>query len=483
MWRRLSLTALLVLVAPLSAAVAATPLCHFAVSAAGEPRELALEVTARCAESVSLLAFASADRAYVSDVRNLAGEPAAATDRGWHTGEGGLRYTVDLTARVQDNRDARDMALTADTLVAPLHTWLGRPWPANPDAALHVTFRMPSELNALHALTPLPSDRDGTFTLNTSGLSFAGYAAFSTRLAQTVTVPGRDGATVPILVHAAAADFALGEPVLANWVRYFANVSAAYWQGFPVDRLLVVILPGGPGDSVTFGRVRGGGGATLQVVAGRNVDLETLYRRDWILTHELLHLAQPFLPRDGVWLMEGMATYIEPLLRHLTGLYGADQVWAEWLRGMPTGAAGLNLHGLNRGNPYWTGALALFATHVAIIQQSNDEKSIADCLRAGLSRTGNATMRAETRQLVHACDTAVGMSVLADFVTNYKEPAEFNLPDLWKRLGIRRENDAVLYSQNFAAAELRRSILSPPPGFHVPKLPAEAAAILGIPIH
>lgn len=483
MWRWLNLTALLLLLAPMSAAVAAAPLCHFAVTAAGEPRDLALEVTARCAESVSILAFPSADRAHVRDVRDLAGEAAAATDRGWRMGRGGLRYTVDLTARVQDGRGNRDLALTADTLVAPLHTWLATPWPAKPDAALHVTFRMPSELNALHALTPLTDGQDDTFTLDTSGLSFAGYAAFSTRPAQTATVPGRDGATVPILVHAAAADFALGEAVLANWVGYFASVSAAYWQGFPVGRLLVVILPDGPGDSVTFGRVRGGGGATLQVVAGRNVNLETLYRRDWILTHELLHLAQPFLPRDGVWLMEGMATYIEPLLRHFTGLYGADQVWAEWLRGMPTGSMGLNLQGLSRGNPYWTGALALLATHVAILQHSDGSRSIADCLRAGLSRTGNATMRAETRQLIHACDTAVGMSVLADFMTNYKESAEFNLPDLWKQLGIRRENDTVLYSENFAAAELRRSILSPPPGFHIPELPAEAAAILGIPIH
>ena len=485
MWPRLSVASLLAaltLPAPLPAAAAAPPLCRYTVAATGEPGDLELDVTAECTASISALTFASADRAHVRDVRDLAGNPAAEAGRGWHTNGGGLRYTVDLAQRVQAGRGSRDTVLTEDTLVAPLHTWLGRPVPARAESSLQVTIRTPAGLQALHALTPLPGGGADTFTLDTGGLSFAGYSAFSTRPAAIVTVPGRDGNAVPILVHAATSGFALGETALANWVRYFAEVSAAYWQGFPVSRLLVLVLPGGAGDNVSFGRVRSGGGATLQVVVGRNASLETLYRQDWILTHELLHLAQPFLPRDGVWLMEGMATYVEPLLRHYTGLYSADQVWAEWLRGMSTGAIGLSTQGLSRGNPYWTGALAFLATHVAIVQHSDSAKSIADCLRAALSAAGNATVRAETTQLIHACDAAIGMSALADFVQKHEKPAEFNLSLIWDALGIQADHDAIIYEHNLSAKALRQSILTSPPGFQKPELPPEVATILGIPI-
>jgi len=34
-------------------------------------------------------------------------------------------------------------------------------------------------------------------------------------------------------------------------------------------------------------------------------------RRDWVLVHEMIHLALPNLERRHVWLAEGTATYVE----------------------------------------------------------------------------------------------------------------------------------------------------------------------------
>jgi hypothetical protein len=482
-----TLTCLLVQVAPATAGDTAAgvtggapPLCEFAVAATGDPENLVLEVRASCAPSVHELAFAADDRPFIRSPRGPGGQPAPATEQGWSTSGGGLHCTVDLAARVRDGRRDRDTALTADTIMAPLDAWLGMPVPASSDAILHVAVAAPPTLHVMHAMQSAVRAGESVYALTVDDLSFAGYSVFSSRPAQRQTLAGRSGQDATILVHTAASDFAVGEAALGEWVRYFAALSAAYWQGFPVDHLLLEILPNGAEDSVVFGRVRGGGGATLQVVVGRDASLETLYRRDWILTHELLHLAQPHLPRDGSWLMEGMATFIEPQLRHFAGLYSADQVWTEWLGGMPTGALGLNRDGLRRGNPYWSGAVALLSAAKAIVEQSGGNRSIADCLRGGLAMVGNATQRGRTDEVIQACDQSTGTLVLADFYRRHVGPAEFNLPQLWQHLGMSRCNGSIVYDGSTAMANLRRSILSPPRGFKAPSLAPNVARSLGI---
>ncbi|MCA8927311.1 MAG: hypothetical protein KDC18_04525 [Alphaproteobacteria bacterium] len=481
------LTALaLALAAPAIAMAAETvataaPACTYSVTAKGKPANLSLDIEAECRPDIAELDFAPEDRAAVDRVRTLDGRPAEPTSYGWRTGAGGLRYTVDLSRRVRAGGESRDLVLTDDTLMAPLDTWLGMPEPTAANAALLLKLRLPPGLLALHALAPADGADDGrTFRLTAGGLAFAGYTVFSTRPGATITVPGRHGRPAVITIHAAASDFAPGEAALVRWVRYFADLAAAYWQGFATDRLLVAIVPTGDANKVVFGRSRGGGGATLQLDVGRGVDLDTLYRRDWILTHELMHLAQPDLGRDGRWLMEGMATYVEPLLRHFAGLYAADAVWKEWWQGMPRGAHGLASGGLRRSNPYWSGALALLATNVAVAERTQGRRSLADAVRAGLTRAGNATQTAETGALVRLYDRAMGGSELADFVHRHELPTFFNLAGLWQQLGIGEQKGKLIYSNSEASARLRQWILSPPPGFRPPALPPEVAASLGL---
>ena len=449
------------------------PACVFDVMANGPPRQLQLAITARCRPEIERIEFARTDRLAVGNVRTLSGAPATATARGWQTGGGGLTYDVDLASRVGGGRGSRDVALTADTLMAPLDTWLGMPEPTRFDADLHVRIKTSPGLHAIHAMQPLGPSAPQISRLTAGGLSFAGYSLFSTRPALQVEVTGRDGEPVPIAVHVGASDIAIGAPALASWVQYFAALSAEYWQGFPVDRLMVAIVPAGAADRVSFGRVRGGGGATMQIVAGRGVTANTLYRRDWILTHELLHLAQPHLPRDGMWLMEGMATYVEPILRHIAGLYTADQVWSEWLGGMPAGSLGLTTMGLQRTNPYWGGALALLATNIAIVEATDGNKTMVDCLRAGLRSVGNATVRAQTSAIISACDQSVGFPAMADFVSWHRSATEFNLPRLWQKLGVSKNGSSVAYADNAAAKVLRAAMLAPPDGFKAPPLPPD----------
>ena len=164
-------------------------------------------------------------------------------------------------------------------------------------------------------------------------------------------------------------------------------------------------------------------------------------------------------------------------MQHIAGLYPADQVWLEWLRGMPRGALDLNTSGLTRANPYWAGALALLATNVAAVTQSQGKESIADCLRNGLLSIGNTTIKASTQALVNACDSVLGQPLLSEFAKAYQSPAAFNLPELWQKLGILQSNASIVFSDNPDHNKLRAAILAPPNGFVAPPLPPGIARL------
>src|SRR6202008_1627127 len=94
---------------------------------------------------------------------------------------------------------------------------------------------------------------------------------------------------------------------------------------------------------VGYGRTVSGGGATVMVEDGASVEQRRLFN-DWVLVHELVHTGMPYV-RGGTWLMEGAATYIEPIIRARAGWKTEEEVWKEWVDNMPRGvsafAAGL----------------------------------------------------------------------------------------------------------------------------------------------
>ena len=50
---------------------------------------------------------------------------------------------------------------------------------------------------------------------------------------------------------------------------------------------------------------------------------------DWMMTHELDHLAFPSLPDDQHWMEEGLATYVEPIARVQAGELKPQQIWRD----------------------------------------------------------------------------------------------------------------------------------------------------------
>ena len=92
-----------------------------------------------------------------------------------------------------------------------------------------------------------------------------------------------------------------------RWVKSAAESVAAYYGRFPVPQVLIRITPfegTGIHDGMTFGDR--GGRITIRV---GNETSASEFASDWMLTHEMVHLAFPSVDEKHHWIEEGIATY------------------------------------------------------------------------------------------------------------------------------------------------------------------------------
>jgi hypothetical protein len=147
-----------------------------------------------------------------------------------------------------------------------------------------------------------------------------------------------------------------------DWITRAANAVTIYYRRFPVKHVAITIELG-EGSGVGAGRALGEGEPRIHVVLGSETMLEDLTEdgNDWIMTHEMVHLALSSVERDHHWLEEGLATYVEPISRVRAGELKADEVWRDMLEHMPQGQPTVGDQGLDGtttwGRTYWGGDL------------------------------------------------------------------------------------------------------------------------------
>jgi hypothetical protein len=162
-----------------------------------------------------------------------------------------------------------------------------------------------------------------------AGIAWVSLAA-SVQAADRVAVPGGT-----ITVELATDSPALDRSALLDWVRNSARAVAAFYGHFPIaETRLVVALKGGRG--VSGGRTWAEGGGLIRIRVGEASTPED-YANDWVLVHEMTHLALPSLPEDQEWLEEGLATYVEPLARVQAGEMSAEAAWSGMVQGIQKG--------------------------------------------------------------------------------------------------------------------------------------------------
>lgn len=266
-----------------------------------------------------------------------------------------------------------------------------------------------------------------------------------------------------IEVSFASSEFDVPRQAMLDWVTTGARAVSGYFGRFPVRRakLEIAMSPGRRGGRIS-GVTYGEGGAHSRVAVARNVSAEDL-QRDWVMTHEMVHYGFPSMDEEHNWIEEGSATYIEPIARAAVGNLTVERVWADMVRDMPQGLPGLGDQGLDHthtwGRKYWGGAIFCLVADVQIREKTANRLGLMHALRAVTRAGGNIESDWPLEKALQVGDRATGTQVLAVL---YEQMAKKSMPvdlgDLWRRLGVRRENGQVFFDANAPLAKVRQAI-------------------------
>jgi len=209
----------------------------------------------------------------------------------------------------------------------------------------------------------------------------------------------------------------------------------------------------------TFGESDGG---SIRIHVGSETPKAGL-QADWMLTHEMVHLAFPSVPDERHWIEEGIATYVEPIARVRAGHFDVHQMWFEIVRdlhqGLPEpGDKGLD-HTHTWARTYWGGALFCFLADVEIHKRTNNRKGLDDALRGILNAGGDIRRDWSLTDAFRIGDEATGVAVLLPLYDKMKDqPYEVDLASMWKDLGVERTGTTVSFNDAAPLAKVREAI-------------------------
>lgn len=282
------------------------------------------------------------------------------------------------------------------------------------------------------------------------------YDAFDKLIKTDLDVPGG-------VIHVAFApgDIALPREKVLDWVRASAKAVSTYYGRFPVNSLKLLIVP------VDGSRVRGGTtwgyrGAAIRVLLGRDSGEDDL-RRDWILVHEMVHLALPDMDEHNNWLSEGLAVYIEPVARVQAGDLTARDIWQAMMRDMPKGLPQAGDQGLDNtdtwGRKYWGGAMFCLLADVEIRKRTGNRLGLQDAMRGVIAAGGNHERDWPIGRVLSTADKAIGVDVLTRLHDEMgAKPVTPDLAGLWRDLGLRLQNGMFEFDDTAPLAAIRASI-------------------------
>jgi len=259
---------------------------------------------------------------------------------------------------------------------------------------------------------------------------------------------------------------ALSQAEVLRWITTAAQAVSHYYGRYPVPHARIRILRR-PGEGVLSGTTYGyDGGALIRVVLGESATRAQL-AADWVMTHEMVHLALPQVGEDHHWLEEGIATYVEPIARAQVGQLSAETVWGEAVHGLPKGLPAPDDRGLDVthtwGRTYWGGALFCLLADIQIRERTHNRYGLRDALRGVLAAGGSIEKDWPITRIFAVADEAVGVPVAAELYGQMRaKPLAVDLPVLWRRLGVAVRDDTVHFDDQAPLAAIRAAITGDP---------------------
>ena len=248
-------------------------------------------------------------------------------------------------------------------------------------------------------------------------------------------------------------------------MRRSAATVAAYYGQFPTHRLLLA-LEAHAGDGVHGGKTFANPDAYIRVGVGREVSAAQL-QADWVLVHEMTHLALPDTGEQHAWLSEGLATYVEGVARVQSGSRSEVDVWSEEAPFHATRPA--RRRGPRTQQHPYLGPHLLGRRDVLPARGCRDPPAHPQPhgppgrVRAILKASGGLAADWPIERVLHTGDAAVGATVLADLYARYKDAAVTpDLMALWKQLGVEPDGATVRLNDAAPLADVRHAIMRSP---------------------
>lgn len=411
------------------------------------------------APGLRLSPWAPAARSALLSAHGPAGAPLPVDERGIALSQLPADACIDYAIDVRGAARSRD----APEAMIEQSTWLWRPEPR--PARFDSTIRF--ELSAAQSVVvPWPRRADGAFVLTESAFSQRAHCAFGDLAVERVDVPGSQ-LEVTVLDRASVE---VPSATIRRWLTEAASAVTSFHGGFPFDRVAVVVIPvSGSSAPVAFGLARRGGGASIMLLLDRRADPEALVG-EWVAVHELSHLLAPPLPRQDAWMAEGMATYLQEVLRARRGLITESEAWANLVAGFGRGRAqqtGRTLADESANmrrtraflRVYWAGTAFWLEADLRLRRAG---RTLAGALEGATRRLGDVTRVRPARAVAAALDEASGTDVFTTLRREYMARTEFPpVEPLLEALGVRVDGVGhVALDDEAPDAAIRRAIMS-----------------------
>ena len=252
--------------------------------------------------------------------------------------------------------------------------------------------------------------------------------------------------------------------LIRRWIAKCAEAVHLYYGRFPVPQVYVHVVPGSrPG--VNGGQTFPGEMPLIRVRVGPQSTEADLMERDWVMVHEMIHLAFPWMDGRHNWMAEGIAVYVESIARLQAEHISSMQVWGDFARMMPRGLPQEGEGGFevtkSWGRTYWGGAMFCLVADITIRQQTENRLGLQHSLRA-INAEREFRREWDFRETLAIGDKATGTRVLlGQFETMARDPVSPDLPALWRDLGIVADGSQVRIENSAPLADIRAAIESP----------------------
>jgi hypothetical protein len=253
----------------------------------------------------------------------------------------------------------------------------------------------------------------------------------------------------------------LDDGAVLEWIAASARAVTAYEGRFPVATAVVRIQSHG-GNGVLWATARFARSPEIRVLMGQATRMEDLHR-DWVMTHEMVHLGFPSLTEQNDWMEEGLATYLEPIARARVGAISAEEAWGRLVVFLPKGLPKDGDRGLDLtptwGRRYWGGAGFWLLADVEVRRRTHGRRGLDDALRAIVAAGGTIGEAWEVDRVIATGDQATGVPVLRDLYRRMAtSPDPIDLDELWRSLGVRCDGAHVALDDKAPLAAVRRAI-------------------------